>query len=135
MRILNILLISLILIVPTTFAITDTLSDNQRKYPYTIGGVSYSVQFLYASSGGPDTCGFWVTLGDTDYTYGQKERVKPNGQAINVGETYQLTTFPLALTLNSCGTQASFSLVSGGSSGGGCVSNYVQKCYNNAFYY
>lgn len=135
------LILLMLLIIHTTFAITDTIDTvngmSTRKYPYTIDGVSYSVTLIYTIS--TQQCSFFVNVGDVDFYGVQKERVKPDGQDISVGETYQLTTFPLALTLNSCGNyKTSFSLVSGGNPApptNSCISKSYMKCYNKTVYY
>ena len=111
--------------IPLVNAVTDTINDGERKYPYNIGGVSYSVEFLYGSSGGPDTCGFWINIGDVD-SYEvpdtQRDRVKPNGGAIAQGETYDLINLPLTFHLNTCDNPATFTLT---------AKQGEVACYNN----
>ncbi|MBU3940403.1 MAG: hypothetical protein KKH88_00545 [Nanoarchaeota archaeon] len=121
-------------------AVTDTINAWERKHPYNVGGISYSVEFLYGSSGGPNTCGFWVTIGDTSYSQvsnSERDRVKPNGGAIAQGETYDLINLPLTFYLNVCGDPATFTLTYNEGGGGGeeCNTHWSWKCENDIIYW
>jgi len=139
---LFIVIFFILIFINTTIAdsITDTIDDEERKFPYSIDDVDYSVEFLYGTSGGPDTCGFWINVGDVrsyQVPGNQRDRVRPNGQAIYQGETYDLPTLPLTFYLDTCSEQATFTISSGGEEDNEeeCRSHWSWLCENNIIYW